>query len=84
MPEKFDFMQLRRRARKKVRWETEEGRIIPYFLADGQPRRSFLVHFQGPGKRVFYRFNRLDRPAKAAFVLWLNLLYQKRALAELS
>lgn len=84
MPEKFDFMQLRRRARKKVRWGIEEGRIIPYFLADGQPRRSFLVHFQGPGKRVFYRFNRLDRPAKAAFVLWLNLLYQKRALAEFS
>jgi hypothetical protein len=84
MPEGFDFMQLRRRPRKMVRWRIEEGRVIPYFLRNGQATRAFIVHFQGPGKRVFYRFNRIGRPPGRLFVWWLNALYQTKALASLS
>jgi hypothetical protein len=84
MPERFDFMQLRRRPRKKVLWRIEHGQAVPYFLEKGQPRRAFLVHFQGPGKRVFYRFNRLHRASSRAIVTWLNALYQTKALANFS
>ena len=84
MPEGFDFMQLRRRPRKKVRWQIEEGRVIPYFLRNGQATRVFIIHFQGPGKRVFYRFNRIGRTPGRLFVGWLNALYQTKALASFS
>jgi hypothetical protein len=84
MPECFDFMELRRRPRKKVRWSMEEGKLIPWFLKNGNPERAFLVHFQGPGKRVFYRFNRLHRAPNRLFLTWLNALYQSKALANLS
>jgi len=84
MPERFDFMQLRRRSRKKVRWSMAEGKLIPWFLENGQPKRAFLVHFQGPGKRVFYRFNRLHHTPSRPFITWLNALYQSKALANLS
>jgi hypothetical protein len=84
MTEDLDFMQLRRRPRKKVRWKIEGARLVPYFLQDSQPKRAFLVHFQGPGKRVFYRFNRLDRAPSRLFVAWLNALYQTKVLANLS
>jgi hypothetical protein len=84
MPEGFDFMQLRRRPRKKVRWQIEEGLVVPYFLRNGQATRAFIVHFQGPGKRVFYRFNRIGRTPGHLFVGWLNALYQSRALASFS
>jgi hypothetical protein len=81
MTEGFDHMSLRRRPRKKVRWQIEGGYLVPYFLKNGQSKRAFLVHFQGPGKRVFYRFNRLDREPKRTFAGWLNLLYQHKAIA---
>lgn len=84
MPEIFDFMQLRRRPRKKVQWRMEDGRVVPYFLQGGRPKRAFLVHFQGPGKRVFYRFNKLNRSPSTLFLAWLNALYQTKALASLS
>ena len=84
MPEGFDFMQLRRRPRKKVRWQIEEGRVIPYFLRNGQATRAFIVNFQGPGKRVFYRFNRICRTPGRLFVGWLNALYQTKTLASFS
>jgi hypothetical protein len=84
MPERFDFMQLRRRPRKKVLWKIERALTVPYFLEKGQPRRAFLVHFQGPGKRVFYRFNRLHREPNPFFIGWLNALFQNKALANLS
>jgi hypothetical protein len=84
MPERFDFMQLRRRPRKKVRWSMEEGKLIPWFLHNGQPKRAFLVHFQGPGKRVFYRFNRLNHAPSRLLMAWLNTLYQSKALSNLS
>jgi len=84
MTEAFDFMQLRRRPRKKVLWKTEGRHLIPHFLKNGQPQRAFVVHFQGPGKRVFYRFNKLDCAPGRLFVAWLNALYQNKALASLS
>jgi hypothetical protein len=84
MPERFDFMQLRRRPRKKVVWRIEEGKTIPHFLENGRPTRAFLVHFQGPGKRVFYRFNRSHRKPSPFFVVWLNALFQNKALANFS
>jgi hypothetical protein len=84
MPEGFDFMQLRRRPRKKVRWQIEEGFVVPYFLRNGQATRAFIVHFQGPGKRVFYRFNRIGRTPGPLFVGWLNALYQTKVLASFS
>jgi hypothetical protein len=84
MPEGFDFMQLRRRPRKRVRWKIEEGLVVPYFLRSGQATRALIVHFQGPGKRVFYRFNRIGRAPGRLFVAWLNALYQTKALASFS
>jgi hypothetical protein len=36
MPEAFDFMQLRRRPRKKVQWKTEGRHLLPYFLKNGR------------------------------------------------
>jgi hypothetical protein len=85
MAEDFDFMQLRRRPRKKVRWQIEEGQLVPYFLKNDQAKRAFLVHFQGPGKRVFYRFNRAaGHTPSRVFVRWLNLLYQHKAIASWS
>ena len=84
MPEGFDFMQLRRRPRKRVQWQIEEGLVVPYFLRNGQATRAFIVHFQGPGKRVFYRFNRIGREPGRLFVGWLNALYQSKALASFS
>jgi glycosyltransferase involved in cell wall biosynthesis len=84
MTEDFDFLRLRRRPRKKVRWQIEGGYLVPYFLKNDQAKRAFLVHFQGPGKRVFYRFNSLDRPPSRALAGWLNLLYQHKAIARWS
>lgn len=84
MTEGFDHMSLRRRPRKKVRWQIEENRVIPYFLKNGQTKRAFIVHFQGPGKRVFYRFNRLERSPSRLFLRWLNLLYQNKVIANWS
>ena len=46
--------------------------------------RAFIVHFQGPGKRVFYRFNRIGRTPGRLFVGWLNALYQTKTLASFS
>ena len=84
MTEGFEHMSLRRRPRKKVRWQMEHGWLIPYFLKNGQPKRAFIVHFQGPGKRVFYRFNRVGRVPNRLLLGWLNLLYQNKAIANWS
>jgi len=84
MPEVFDFMPLRRRPRKKVQWVIEQGRLIPHFLQNGKPKRAFLVHFQGPGKRVFYRYNRVDWTPSQLWVFWLNQLFQRQVLANFS
>jgi hypothetical protein len=82
IPQDFDFMQLPRRPRKKVRWQLEGERLIPHFLRDGVARRAFLVHFQGPGKRVFYRFNRVDRPSGKLVANLANILFQRAYAAR--
>ena len=84
IPEGFDFMQLRRRPRKKVFWISEQGKIIPHFRKNGRLTRSFLIHFQGPGKRVFFRFNGArgaDNPLRMSI---LNALFQNVYIANLS
>lgn len=84
MPESFDHMCLRRRPRKKVLWCREGDRLIPYFLRQGNPVRAFVVHFQGPGKRVFFRFNYPGQKPPASKCFFLNLLFQNTALANFS
>jgi hypothetical protein len=81
LPEGFDHMQLRRRPRKKVLWKKHEGRLFPHFLREGRPNRAFLLHFQGPGKRVFFRFNSLDGSLKIPLPM-LNLLFKQKWLAQ--
>jgi hypothetical protein len=81
LPEGFDHMQLRRRPRKKVLWKKSEGRLLPHFLREGRPIRAFLLHFQGPGKRVFFRFNSFDGSRTTPLPL-LNLLFQQKWLAN--
>ena len=84
IPEGFDFMQLRRRPRKKVLWKGEHGLSIPYFLQNGTPKLAFLLHFQGPGKRVFFRFNRAGSTTTALRLSFLNAIFQSRFLANLT
>lgn len=84
IPEDFDFMQLRRRPRKKVLWKEEEGLSIPYFLKGGCPKRAFLIHFQGPGKRVFFRFNRANLATNSIRLAMLNTVFQNRFWANLT
>jgi hypothetical protein len=76
IPEGFDFMQLRRRSRKKVLWTDENGRVVPYFLRDAAPVRAFLVHFQGPGKRVFFRFNGSSFATNPIRLAVVNTIFQ--------
>jgi len=84
IPEGFEFMQLRRRPRKKVFWQNEDGKVVPYFRKDGELRRGFLVHFQGPGKRVFFRFNGSKRSTNPVRLAALNAVFQKQCLANLT
>jgi len=84
IPEGFEFMKLRRRPRKKVFWKHEDGKVIPYFRKDGQFRRAFLVHFQGPGKRVFLRFNGGSLSANPIRLAALNAIFQRQCLANLT
>lgn len=82
--EGFEAMQLRRRPRKKVFWKNEGGNTIPHFRRDGCLVRAFLVHFQGPGKRVFYRFNGAAWTGHRLGLTVLNVIFQKRFLANLT
>lgn len=84
IPEGFEFMQLRRRPRKKVFWKKEEDNVIPYFQRNGQLVRVFLVHFQGPGKRVFFRFNGSSIAANQVYLTILNTIFQNKHLAGLT
>jgi hypothetical protein len=83
IPEAFEFLQLRRRTRKKVFWRMEGGRTIPYFKKGDEFVRAFILHFQGPGKRVFRRFNSLEGPASPLKIWWWNQIFQSRWLANL-
>ena len=83
IPENFEYAQLRRRTRKKVFWRIDEGRAIPYFRKGDQMVKAFILHFQGPGKRVFNRFNSLDGPPTPLQIWWWNQIFQRRWLANL-
>jgi hypothetical protein len=83
VPQGLDYLQLRRRPRKKVFWRVEEGRAIPYFKRGDQFVKAFILHFQGPGKRVFKRFNSLDGPPRPLQIWWWNQIFQRRWLANL-
>ncbi len=83
VPQEFDFLQLRRRQRKSIFWRMEQGRAIPYFKRDNEFVRAFILHFQGPGKRVFHRFNSLDGSPSEFQIWWWNQIFQKRWLANL-
>jgi hypothetical protein len=84
LPQGCDSMKLRRRSRKKIRWVLTQKQLTPHFLRNGVPVRAFLVHFQGPGKRVFWRFCAGSSVAKRFKCAVLNLLFQKRCLANLT
>ena len=84
IPQGFDFMQLKRRPRKKVFWNLEDGKLVPHFLRQGQPVRVLVIHFQGPGKRVFFRFNRSQQTNGKMTVAAMNILFQSRIIASLS
>lgn len=83
VPQGFDSLQLRRRHRKMVFWKLEDGRAIPYFKRGDEFVKAFILHFQGPGKRVFHRFNSMDGPTSSLQVWWWNQIFQKRCLANL-
>ena len=82
IPEGFDHLQLRRRQRKKIFWRLENGRVIPYFKIRNEFIKAFALHFQGPGKRVFKRFNSLDAPPSSLQIWWWNQIFLKRWLAN--
>jgi len=82
-PQGFDCLQLRRRQRKIVYWKTEDGRTIPYFKRGGQFVNAFILHFQGPGKRVFFRFNGGNFFNSKIGLFLLNQVFQSRWLANL-
>ena len=83
VPQGFDYLQLHRRPRKKVLWKREEGRAIPYFKRGDKLVKAFILHFQGPGKRVFRRFNSIDGPPSSLQIWWWNQIFQKSWLANL-
>jgi glycosyltransferase involved in cell wall biosynthesis len=83
IPEKFESLKLRRRPRKKVYWRKEKDKAIPYFKRGEELVKAFILHFQGPGKRVFKPFNRLDDPASSLEIWWWNQIFQRRLVANL-
>jgi hypothetical protein len=84
IPENHDYLPLRRRNRKIVKWEYENNKLIPYFKKGDSYVRAFLIHFQGPGKRVFYRFNSAETRNLAIRKRLLNIIFQNRLIASLT
>jgi len=82
-PEGFECLQLRRRPRKKIVWRLEGGRAIPYFKRGDQLVKALILHFQGPGKRVFKRFNSLDGPPSSIQIWWWHQIFRTRWLSNL-
>jgi hypothetical protein len=82
--EGFECMELRRRPRKKVFWKLERGSPTPYFKKADALVRVFLLHFQGPGKRVFFRFGGSSFLRTKIGVWFLNQLFQKPLIANFS
>jgi hypothetical protein len=82
LPQGFEHMQLPRRPRKKVFWKREGGKLLPYFRKDGVLQRAFIIHFQGPGKRVFYRFNRMGQTPRSLTAVLANTVFQHSLVAR--
>lgn len=82
--EGFECIELRRRPRKKVFWKLERGNPTPYFKRADALVRVFLLHFQGPGKRVFFRFGGSSFLQTKTGVWFLNQLFQKPIIANFS
>ena len=82
IPEGFEFNQLRRRPRKKIFWKMENDRVIPYFKNGDLLTRALLLHFQGPGKRVFYRFNGGKFFGSKLGLFVLNQVFQNKIVAN--
>lgn len=78
IPEGFHSLQLRRRPRKKVYWKEEGYHIIPYFSKGSTLVRAFILHFQGPGKKVFYRFNRKGNKPKSVKTKLYNIIFNRK------
>lgn len=78
--EDFDYLQLRRRPRKWVEWKIEAERLIPYFKKNNHFTRAFILHFQGPGKRIFFRFNSLGKTPNLIRKYFYNCIFQRRLL----
>jgi hypothetical protein len=82
LPQGYEHMQLPRRPRKKVFWKREDGKLLPYFRKDGELKKAFIIHFQGPGKRVFYRFNRIGRSPSPFTAVLANTVFQHSLVAR--
>jgi hypothetical protein len=82
-PETFDYLPLRRRDRKVVVWKQEEGLNIPHFRRGEVLSKAFLLHFQGPGKRVFFRFNGGGFLNSKPGLFLLNEIFQNKIIANL-
>lgn len=82
IPEGFEFNQLRRRPRKKIFWKMENDQVIPYFKNGDRLTRALLLHFQGPGKRVFYRFNGGKFFGSKLGLFLLNQVFQNKNVAN--
>lgn len=83
IPEKFRSLKLRRRPRKKVYWRKDKNIAIPYFKKEEELVKAFILHFQGPGKRVFKRFNSIDGEPSSFQIWWWNQIFQRSWLANL-
>lgn len=82
LPEGFEFIQMRRRKRKKVFWTFESGIFKPWFkdALSGELVPVVALHFQGGAKRLIQRFNQLNRGSLLGPKLrcaFLNLLFNR-------
>jgi len=63
-PDGMEFLEIRHRKkrRKKIFWEQEVDRFMPYFrdVESGNKIPALAIHFQSGAKRLIRRFNRVD------------------------
>jgi hypothetical protein len=83
IPEGFQYLQLRRRPRKKIYWMIEKKHLIPYFKKGNKHIRAFILHLQGPGKRIFFNFNNESILHVRIKCFILNLIYRRKLSANL-
>jgi hypothetical protein len=82
LPQDFEYMQLPRRPRKRVFWKRERGRLLPYFRKEKDFKKALVIHFQGPGKRVFYRFNRMGKASGLWLFIVANAVFRYSSFAR--